>query len=302
LVLVGLGVGLIPGVPAVHVAPNVVLLGVLPPLLLASAEELDLPALRAVWRVVVVLATVLVLATAAATASVAHGVNAHLGLGAAFVLGAILASTDPVAVSALSRRLHLPVRMRAIVSAESLFNDATSLVLFQVAVAVVSNGHLDGGDVAVRVVRLGLGGLAVGAVVGGAAAPLLRRVSDRATTFALGVLVPYGAAFAAWALGCSSVTAVIVAGLLIGAAVRRSLSPASVAVRRYTLRGLEWAVFVLVGLELAGRCPCCPAGCTGRRSSWSVSSPRRSSSYAHWCSWCAPPSRGSGSCGGRSPW
>ena len=103
--------------------------------LLSASEELPWRDLRAVWRPVIVLAVGLVLASAAAIAAVARAVAA-IPASMAFVLGAVLASTDPVAVSALGRRLSLPPRVQALVQAESLFNDATSLVLFQIAVSI----------------------------------------------------------------------------------------------------------------------------------------------------------------------
>ena len=119
--------------------PELISFVVLPPLLYAASEELAWRDLRAVWGPVAVLAVGLVMASAAAVAAVA-GVAASLSASMAFVLGAVLASTDPVAVSALARRLTLPARVQALVQAESLFNDATSLVLFQVAVSVAVGG------------------------------------------------------------------------------------------------------------------------------------------------------------------
>ena len=100
LVIAGLAVGLLPGVPAVRVAPDVVSLVVLPPLLYAASEELPWRDLRLVWRPVTVLAVGLVLASAAAVAAVTWAVAA-VPASMAFVLGAVLASTDPVAVSAV---------------------------------------------------------------------------------------------------------------------------------------------------------------------------------------------------------
>ena len=133
LVIAGLLIGLLPGVPTVHVTPDAVSLVALPPLLYAASEELPWRDLRAVWRPVSVLAVGLVLASAGAVAAVAASVST-IPASQAFVLGAVLASTDPVAVSALARRLSLPPRVQALVQAESLFNDGTSLVLFQIAV------------------------------------------------------------------------------------------------------------------------------------------------------------------------
>ncbi|MHA6763802.1 cation:proton antiporter domain-containing protein [Streptacidiphilus sp. PAMC 29251] len=139
LVLVGLAVALIPGVPGLHIAPQTIGLVVLPPLLYASAEELSVRDLRTVWRPVTVLAFGLVLASAAVVGVLASVLTPLTG-SMAFVLGTVLASTDPVAVTALGRRLSLPGRVQVLVQAESLFNDATSLVLFKVALSVAVAG------------------------------------------------------------------------------------------------------------------------------------------------------------------
>ena len=117
LVVVGLAVGMLPRAPAIDVPPEVVSLVVLPPLLYAASEELAWRDLRAVWRPVAVLAVGLVLASAAAVAVVGVAV-ASLSASMAFVLGAVLASTDPVAVSALARRLSLPVRVFGLIGLE----------------------------------------------------------------------------------------------------------------------------------------------------------------------------------------
>src|SRR5690242_3753800 len=131
LVLAGLAAGSLPGAPVVHVAPQVISLVVLPPLLYAASEELAWRDLRAVWRAVAGLAVGLVLASAAAGPGVA-AVLGPVAVSMAFVLGSVPAGTGPVAVGARARRLALPARVQALVQAESLFNDGTSLVLFQV--------------------------------------------------------------------------------------------------------------------------------------------------------------------------
>jgi len=114
LVIAGLVVGLLPRFPPVHVPPDAVGLVVLPPLLYAPSEDLPWRDLRAVWRPVTVLAVGLVLASAAAVAAVTWAVAA-VPVSLAFVLGAVLASTDPVVVSALGRRLSLPPKVQALV-------------------------------------------------------------------------------------------------------------------------------------------------------------------------------------------
>src|SRR5690242_13060445 len=222
LVIAGLVVGLVPGVPAVHVPPDVVSLVVLPPLLYAASEELPWRDLLAVWRPVLVLAVGLVLASAAAVAAVA-GAVAGLPASLAFVLGAVLASTDPVAVSALGRRLSLPPRVQALVQAESLFNDATSLVLFQIAVSFAVAGTVGratpsgvllhgAGQFAV----LAAGGAAVGGVLATGVVRLRRRVTDPVLETVIALVTPYAAYVLGAALHVSPVTAVIVTGLVIG--------------------------------------------------------------------------------------
>ena len=165
LVVAGLLIGLVPGVPEIRVTPEVVSLVVLPPLLYAAGEEMPARELRTVWRPVTVLAVGLVLFSAAAVGFVATLV-APLTASMGFVLGAVLASTDPVAVAALGRRLSLPTRLQVLVQAESLFNDATSLVLFRVAVtAAVAGGAIAPGRAVGEFALLAVGGSLVGGLV-----------------------------------------------------------------------------------------------------------------------------------------
>jgi Na+/H+ antiporter len=259
LVAVGLAVGLLPGAPLVHVPPAVVSLVVLPPLLYAASEELSWRDLRAVWRPVAVLAVGLVLASAAAVAAVA-GAVASLSASMAFVLGAVLASTDPVAVSALARRLSLPARVQALVQAESLFNDGTSLVLFQIAVslavggtaAMSATGALVHG-VGEFVVLAGGGVLAGGAVAAGVIV-VRYRITDPVLETVAALITPYAAYLLSEVLHVSGVTAVIVAGLVIGAR-RSKITTAQTrlqlhAVYQTVVFVLESVVFSLIGLQL----------------------------------------------------
>ena len=259
LVVAGLAVGLLPGAPPVHVPPAVVSLVVLPPLLYAASEELPWRDLRAVWRPVVVLAVGLVVASAAAVAAVA-GAVASLSVSMAFVLGAVLASTDPVAVGALARRLSLPARVQALVQAESLFNDATSLVLFQIAVSFAVGGTA-GMGVAGTVLHavgefliLAGGGALAGAAVGAGVIVVRRRITDPVLETVAALVTPYVAYLLGQTLHVSGVTAVIVAGLMIGAR-RSKITTAQTrlqlhAVYQTVIFLLESAVFALIGLEL----------------------------------------------------
>jgi len=281
LVAAGLVVGLMPGAPVIHVPPAVVSLVVLPPLLYAASEELPWRDLRAVWRPVATLAVGLVLASAAAVAAVA-GAVASLSASMAFVLGAVLASTDPVAVSALARRLSLPPRVQALVQAESLFNDGTSLVLFQIAVSLAVGGTATTNPAGVLLHGAGQfavlagGGAAAGAVVGAGVIVVRRRITDPVLETVAALLTPYVAYLVGQRLHVSGVTAVIVAGLAIGAQ-RPKITTAQTRLQLHSVYQtvifvLEAVVFALIGLELptlvrdlghAGRWPLAALGIAG---------------------------------------
>lgn len=254
LVVVGVLIGMLPWVPAVHVPPQVISVLVLPPLLYASAEELSWRELRAVWRPVTVLAFGLVLVTAAAVGMVAGAVTPLAGP-MAFVLGAVLASTDPVAVTALGRRLSLPARVQTMVQAESLFNDATSLVLFKVAIGTaVTASALSVPAAAGEFVLLGGGGAAAGAVVAGLVGLIRRRTEDPVLETVISLFTPYAAYVAAEDLHTSGVTAVVVAGVVLGSTGHR-LTNAAIRIQVHAVYAtvvflLESVVFAVIGLEL----------------------------------------------------
>jgi CPA1 family monovalent cation:H+ antiporter len=258
LVLAGLLVGLLPGVPAVQVSPDVVSLVVLPPLLYAAATDLALPELRAVLRPVLVLSVGLVALTAFAVAGVVLALLPEVPFAAALVLGAVLASTDPVAVSALARRLGLPPRLLALVQGESLFNDATSLVLFRVAVAVsvTAAGSVRPLGVAGQFVWLAGGGVLIGLVVGVVVGWLRRRTEDAVLETLIALVTPYAAYVLAELARCSGVTAVVICGLWLGSrSVRLSSGPVRLQVA--TVYGvvvfvLESVVFAVIGLQFPG--------------------------------------------------
>lgn len=254
LVVVGVAVGLVPWMPAVHVAPQVIGVLVLPPLLYASAESVAWRDLRTVWRPVTVLAFGLVLASAAAVGFVAAALTV-LPLTMAFVLGAVLSSTDPVAVTALGRRLSLPPRLQVLVQAESLFNDATSLVLFKVAVGTaVAAGSFSLVGAAGQFLFLGGGGASIGALAAGLVTLIRRRTQDPVLETVIALVTPYAAYVVADDLRTSGVTAVIVAGVITGntghkltnAAIRVQVD----AVYATLVFLLESVVFALIGLQL----------------------------------------------------
>lgn len=254
LVIAGVIVGLVPGVPTIVVTPDIVSLVVLPPLLYAAGEELPWRDLRAVWRPVSALAVGLVLVSAAAVGAVAIALTPLPG-GMAFVLGAVLASTDPVAVAALARRLALPPRVQALVQAESLFNDATSLLLFRVALSVaIAGGTVSWGHTAAEFAVLAGGGITVGAVIAAGAYLVRRRTEDPVLETVVALVTPYAAYVLAESVHASGVTAVVVASIILGTQATRMTTPRVrlqlSAVFDTVVFLLESAVFGLIGLQL----------------------------------------------------
>jgi monovalent cation/hydrogen antiporter len=259
LVLAGVLVGMIPGVPAVRITPAAVSFVALPPLLWAATNDLAWRDLRSVWRPVAILSVGLVLASASAVAAVLSAAAA-VPLSMAFVLGAVLASTDPVAVSALARRMSLPPRVQALVQAESLFNDATSLVLFQIAVSFAIGSSVASGFGSVlwhgiaQFVALAGGGAVIGTVIGAAVILIRGRITDAVLESVVALVTPYAAYVAGEQLHVSGVTAVIIAGLLVGARRTRITTPSTRlqvdAVYQTVIFLLETVVFSIIGLEL----------------------------------------------------
>lgn len=228
----------------------------LPPLLYASAEEMSWRELRAAWKPVSVLVVGLVLASAAVVGYVAS-VLTPLSWQMALVLGAVLASTDPVAVTALGRRLALPPRVQVMVQAESLFNDATSLVLFRVAVGVaVASSAVSWGGAAGEFGLLAGGGTLIGGAVAGAVVLIRRRTRDPVLETVIALVTPYAAYVLAETAHTSGVTSVVVAGVVMGGSGDR-LGSARIRLQLHAVYGtvvflLESVVFSLIGLSLPG--------------------------------------------------
>jgi monovalent cation/hydrogen antiporter len=253
LVLGGLLLGLIPGIPDIHLEPDLVLLVFLPPLLYASAFFADLRTLRADARVITLNAVGLVLATAAAVAVIAHEL---IGLpwAMSFVLGAIVSPTDPAAATAVMRRVGAPRRLVNILEGESLVNDATALVAYKVAVAVAVGESVSAGHTVLTFFGDVAGGVAIGLAVGWAIAEVRKRVSDVNTELTISLFSAYGAFVPADQLGVSGVLAVVACGLVLGFRAPEIASPES-RMQGFALWSiltflLNATLFILIGLQL----------------------------------------------------
>jgi Na+/H+ antiporter len=216
LVLGGLAVGFVPGLPTITLAPEVVFLVFLPPLLNAAGFAASPQALRAEAGPLAFLTVGLVLLTMGAVAVVAHAVVPGLGWEACFILGAVVAPTDPVAAASSFSRMGVPDRVALLVGGEAIINDATALVAYRVAITAAASGTFSASHAVLSFFAAALGGLAVGVAVGYVEVLTLRRLNDAALSIFLTVLFPYGAYVAAEHAGVSGVLAVVACGLYLG--------------------------------------------------------------------------------------
>lgn len=216
LVLGGLALGFIPGVPTLQLPPELVLIAFLPPLLYSAAFFTSLRELRENIRPIGTLAVGLVLATMTAVAVVAHAMVDDMSWGAAFVLGAVVAPTDPLAASAIMHRLGVPRRAITIVEGESLVNDGTALVLYRVAVTAVVAGTFSVWEASWRLVWSVVGGVAIGLVVGFLVAFVRRRIDNPPVEVTIALITGYLAFIPANAAQASGVLAVVTAGVYLG--------------------------------------------------------------------------------------
>src|ERR687897_3692735 len=165
LVLGGLVLGFVPGLPQVELEPDVVFLLFLPPLLYVSALFTSWRDFRANLRPISLLAVGLVLTTTCIVAAVAHWA-VGLPWTSAFVLGAIVSPTDAIAATSVAQRLGVPRRIVTVLEGESLVNDATGIVAYRIAVAAVITGAFSIWEAGLQFVVGAVGGVAVGLAVG----------------------------------------------------------------------------------------------------------------------------------------
>jgi Na+/H+ antiporter len=253
LVLGGVVMGFIPGLPQVTLPPEIVLVAVLPPLLYAGAFFTSLRDLRTNRRPILLLALGLVAATMTAVAIVAH---AWIGLpwAVAFTLGAIVSPTDALAATEIASRLGAPRRIVSLIEGESLVNDGTALVLYAAAVSAALGGTFSLLDTSGRVVVNVVGGIAVGLAVGWVVRQVRRRLDDPPIEVAIAFLSGYLAYLPAVALGVSGVLAAVTIGIYMG------WQTPELTTERTRLSGdAFWEIlvflvnallFVLVGLQL----------------------------------------------------
>jgi monovalent cation/hydrogen antiporter len=254
LVIGGALFGFVPGLPDIKLNPNVVLVVFLPPLVYGASIYANFGDLRANLRGLTLSTVGLVLVTMCAVAWAAHELIPDLPWAAAFVLGAIVSPTDPLAAATIMRRLDVPRRMVSAIEGEGLFNDATALVAYRVAVAAAVAGSFSLPDAGARFVADAAGGVAIGLAVGWIVAQVRKRTTDPQVSVTISLLTGYAAFIPANAIGASGILATVTAGIYMG--IR---GPAILPTRARLQGYFVWDIlafvvnailFVLIGLQL----------------------------------------------------
>nr|WP_221471514.1 sodium:proton antiporter [Amycolatopsis umgeniensis] len=253
LVLVGIGLSFLPGVPHPEVEPELILAGVLPPLLYSAAVNMPMVDFRRNIRPITGLAVLLVVGSTLGAGWLFHWLVPDIGWPAAFALGAVISPTDAVAATSVGRRLGLPPRLLTVLEGEGLVNDASALVLLRSAVAAVAGSvsvwGIVGEFVYAVVVAVGIG-ILVGIVNVRVRALLGNAVLNTAISF----VVPFIAFLPAEESGASGVLAVVVAGLVTGHLAPRHLRATDRLAETVNWRTvaflLESGMFLLMGLSV----------------------------------------------------
>jgi Na+/H+ antiporter len=249
LVVAGVAASFLPFVPQVHLEPEVVLIGLLPPLLYSASISSSLIDFNAHRRVILALSIGAVLFTTVGVGVVIHALVPGASWPIAFALGAVVAPPDAVAATAIGRNIGLPRRIVTILQGESLFNDATALVALRTALAATGISWVVGVDF---VVAAG-GGVLVGVVGFVVIGWLRKRITDPVLDVGLSFVIPFACYIAAERIHASGVVAVVVAGLLLGHQAPILQTAQSRIAENTNWRTiaflLENTVFALIGLQ-----------------------------------------------------
>lgn len=251
LVVFGAVVGYLPGVPALDIEPDWILIGVLPPLLFSSAVSMPAMNFRRELRSITGLSVTLVLVTSLLLGWF-FAVTLHTSFAWGVALGAIVSPTDAVA-TAIARRVGVPHRVLTMLEGESLLNDATALVLLRSAVAAAAGTVALGSVVLDFLWALGAA-VAIGFAIGWLHLWVRARVADPTVSTLISYAAPFVAALPAEAVGASGLVAAVLAGLVTGYGAPRMLSPSARLSDSQNWKTvellLESAIFLLMGLQL----------------------------------------------------
>jgi monovalent cation/hydrogen antiporter len=252
MLVAGVVLAFVPGIPIVALDPDLVLVLLLPPLLYSSGVNMSWRGFRSNLRPILLLAIGCVLFTAGAVAAVVHyalGFSWAVG----FVLGAIVSPPDAVAPMALLRSMHLPRRLVTVLEGESLVNDATALVTLSFAIAAVASGTFSPVAASMQFAEVVIAEIAFGIIVGWMMLRLRHLASDSRAEVLLALITPFLAFWPPHALGGSGVVACVVSGLYVSWNGRRMIRPDTRLQGYFIWDLVTWAiealVFLLTGLQ-----------------------------------------------------
>ena len=253
LVLAGLGIGLIPGLPRIELKPEVVFIVFLPPILTSAAFFIPVRDIQANLRPILLLSLGLVLFTVLGLGFALHAMVPSIPLAAAFAFGAMVAPTDAIAATSVAEKLGLPQRIVTVLEGEGLVNDASGLISLRTALAALTGGF-SLWSAGLEFVWVVLGGALVGLLLGWVLNRLLTRLDDTPVEVLLTFVSSFAAYLTAERLHVSGVLACVMLGLFSGRASARTMSS-----RTRVQAGAVWEVvifllnglaFILIGLQL----------------------------------------------------
>ncbi|MDB5413418.1 MAG: sodium:proton antiporter [Rubritepida sp.] len=254
LALGGMALALVPGLPHIALPPDLILAVFVAPVLLDAAHDMSFRDLKRSWRPVLSLIVVAVGLTTAAVAVTARFFLPDMPWAAAIALGALLAPPDAVAALAVMRQVAPPHRIRTVLEGESLLNDASSLLVYRLAVGAVATGGLSAAEAAPTFLLVAFGSVVAGWAMAKLASDLLRRVSDAPTATILQFVTTFSVWLIAARLHLSEVVTVVSFGITAARGSTLAM-PADVRVSSFATWGtvtflLNVLAFTLIGLQL----------------------------------------------------
>jgi monovalent cation/hydrogen antiporter len=254
LALAGLALGLLPDLPSVSLDPRVALTLFVAPVLLDAAFDSSPRDLKENWRAVAGLALGAVLVTVLAVAVVARAMMPALSWPVAIALGALVAPPDAAAATAVLKQLRPPHRVLVILEGESLFNDASALLIYRIAVGAVAAGGFSGWTVAPRLLAVAVGSVIVGAILSRMSIVVSGKISDLGTAVIVQFLSTFFVWIAAEWLGLSGIITMVVFAILV-AREAPARTPARLRIPTYAVWEvavfvLNVLAFILVGLQV----------------------------------------------------
>ncbi len=255
LVIGGLLISFIPGLPRVRINPDLIFFIFLPPLLFEASWSISFKEMKKWWRIIFSFAFLVVFFTALAVAVVTNHFIPGFSIALGFLLGGIVAPPDAVSTAALTKFVKIPRSMSAILEGESLLNDASSLIIFRFALVAVGTGQFVWQQAAMTFLWMVIGGAGVGLLLAWLFVQAHKRLpTDASSDIAFTIIEPYSMYWAAEQLHCSGVLAVVAGGLFMSARRLMFLNSASriqgFSVWESFVFILNGVVFLIIGLAL----------------------------------------------------